>query len=56
MEEKRRINIENNLTREQQDEFNLRAALVLIESIYEDGLIDDNTYNNICKKYKSHLK
>jgi hypothetical protein len=45
----------NNLTEKQQAELDLRTALALIKTLYKRNLINEVTYNNICKKYKSHL-
>jgi len=46
----------NKLTDEQYKQFKLKTSLGLIDKLYKQKVIDEITYNNIYKKYQSHLK
>ena len=43
------------LTDKQQEELDIKTTLALIKTLHKRKLINDATYNNICKKYKSYL-
>lgn len=52
------ININTNkpkFTEEQYKIFEIKTSLGLIDALYKRKLINENTYKNICKKYKSYL-
>lgn len=48
--------LENGLTEEQNDKLELATALALIKTLYKQGIINENTYNNIKRKYPSYLQ